>query len=548
MPLIGLSPQYTAGGSLHANETLYYAVSGVNNAGGEGALSFIIRASVPADGSGVILTGLSFASGTTAFNVYRGATPAGLQLIATGQAVAAQFTDTGLPVQPIAPPDPNFDHANFYWRMEQQPEIAATIYSANTIGNSTLQMEVNEYRGMTVRITRGAGAGQEASILSNSVTALTLSPAWVFLPDATSYFTVAESAWHFGAVAGSSPVQFQIPNMAGEVVQLTGRSANANDVESPPGLAIVTRWQIGGSGAADTAVPAAPGFALNAGKSGGTVDLNSISFTDLSNTSSISAGTLTIYYWDELQGTPPATLTAAIAATDTGVTLSASGTAVAGSLIQIDGEVMQVAAIAGSTLTVTRGAFSTAAAGHNANTPVYQLAAATVIAPFPPGFFGSGYSGSWSYPVTLPDVRIACAQLFVTNSQGNSSATGISFTHNVENGLRTLSGGQYSIQVEGYLAVDQMAAPPLLVDAAHSVRDIYAVLGTPADQIVIAQLYVNGAVYGAPLTIPIGQYISSNSIDGATLAPLPGGARITLAVTQVGQTLPGADLTVIIRL
>jgi hypothetical protein len=338
--------------------------------------------------------------------------------------------------------------------------------------------------------------------------------------------------------------------MGGEVAQLTGRSANANDVESPPGLAIVTRWQIGGSGSADTDVPAAPGFAISPGKSGGTVELNSVSFTDLSNTSSISAGTLSLYFWDELQGTPSTALAAAMGVADTTLTLNAAGSATAGAVIQIDGEAMQVTAVAsGATqYTVTRGAFGATAAAHNAGALVYQLAITTVIAPFPPQFFGSGYSGSWSYPVTLPDVRIACAQLFVTNSQGNSPAAAISLAHNVNYGVRTLSGGQYSIQVEGFLAVDQMAAPALVVDTAHSVRDIYAVLGTSADQQVIVQLSVNGVSYGAPLTIPIGSLISSNTIDGATVPPLPIGAKITLAVTQVGQTLPGADLTVLIRL
>ncbi len=234
-PLVDIAPQLSTGGTLTAGETLYYAVSGVDSAGGEGPLSFIVRASVIADGSSVSLSGLSFASGTATFNVYRGATPSNLYLIATNQTLGAQFTDTGLAIQPIAPPDPFFDHANFYWRMEQLPETAATIHSASTIGNSTLQMDVNSYRGMTLRITRGAGAGQEAAILSNTATTLTVSPAWVFAPDASSYFTVAESAWHFGAVANSSPVQFEIPNMGGDVVQLTGRSANANDVESPAG-------------------------------------------------------------------------------------------------------------------------------------------------------------------------------------------------------------------------------------------------------------------------------------------------------------------------
>jgi hypothetical protein len=549
MPLIDIAPQLSGGGTLTAGETLYYAVSGVDSAGGESALSFIVRASVLADGSSVALSGLSFAPGTATFNVYRGATPSNLYLIAANQALAAQFTDTGLAVQPIAPPDPYFDHANFYWRMEQLAETAATIHSATTIGNSTLHMAVNAYRGMTLRITRGAGEGQEAAILSNTPTTLTVSPAWVFAPDASSYFTVAESAWHFGAVAGSSPVQFEIPNMAGDVVQLTGRSANANDVESPAGLAIVTRWQIGGSGSADDGVPAAPGFSLNPGNSRGTVELSSVFFSDLSNTASISAGTLSLYYWDELQGAPTSALAAGIGAADTTLTLNSAGGAAAGTVIRIEGEVLQVTAIAngGTQYTVTRGAYGTTAAGHNAAALVYQLAVTTVIAPFPPQFFGSGYSGSWSYPVTLPDVRIACAQLFVTNSKGNSPAAAIPLTHNVDYGLRTLSGGQYSIQVEGFLAVDQMAAPALVVDTAHSVRDVYAVIGTSADQDVKAQLYVNGASYGVPLIIPTGQPVS-NSIDGAVLPPLAAGAKITLAITQVGQSLPGADLTVLIRL
>jgi Putative phage tail protein len=549
MPLVDIAPTLSTGGTLTAGETLYYAVSGVDSAGGESALSFIVRASVLADGSSVVLTGLSFAPGTATFNVYRGATPSNLFLIDTNQTLAAQFTDTGLAIQPIAPPDPYFDHANFYWRMEQLPETAATIHSASTIGNSTLQMDVNSYRGMTLRITRGAGAGQESAILSNTATTLTVSPAWVFAPDASSYFTIAESAWHFGAVASSSPVQFEIPNMAGDVVQLTGRSANANDVESPAGLAIVTRWQIGGSGSADSGVPAAPGFSLNPGNSGGTVELSSVFFSDLSNTASISAGTLSLYYWDELQGTPATLLAATIGAADTAITLNSAGAAAAGTVIQIDGEVLQVTAVAtgGTQYTVTRGAYGTTAAGHNAAAAVYQLAVTTVIAPFPPQFFGSGYSGSWSYPVTLPDVRIACAQLFVTNSKGNSPPSAIPLNHNVDYGLRTLSGGQYSIQVEGFLAVDQMAAPALVVDTGHSVRDVYAVIGTSADQDVKAQLYVNGTIYGVPLIIPTGAPVS-NSIDGATLPPLAAEAKITLAITQVGQTLPGADLTVLIRL
>jgi hypothetical protein len=115
----------------------------------------------------------------------------------------------------------------------------------------------NGYVGMTVRITRGTGAGQERSVIANDATTLTVSK-WDVEPDATSFFTVAEAAWHFAAVAESSPVQFTIPNRTGEVVQITGRSANVNNLECSPQLSIVTRWTIGGSGSADTQVPPQP--------------------------------------------------------------------------------------------------------------------------------------------------------------------------------------------------------------------------------------------------------------------------------------------------
>jgi hypothetical protein len=178
--------------------------------------------------------------------------------------------------------------------------------------------------------------------------------------------------------------------------------------------------------------------------------------------------------------------------------------------------------------------------------PVYDLLSTTLIAPFPPEFFGSPYSGSWSYPIALPDVRVASAELFVTNQQGNSPVRDICLTHTTDSGLRTLATGQYSIQVDGYLAVDQSVAPALVIEASHSVRDVSAVLGAPADAPVGLQLNVNGASY-CQMTIAAWATVS-NTVDGNTLAPLPSGAQVTLSVLSVGSTVPGSDLTVIIRL
>ena len=547
IPFVSLSAAVAPGGTLASGQVLYYAISALDSAGNESRLSFLVTSGIASSGSAVTLTGLSFDSNTAAFNVYRGNSPAELYRIASGQAIAAQFTDPGLPPLTIAPPDPNFDHANFYWRMELLPETAATLYSANTVGNGTLNMMANAYSGMTARITRGTGAGQEATIGSNTATTLTVSPAWVVEPDATSYFVAAVSGWNPGATTTSATAQFAIPNWSGEVAQITGRAANVNNVECDPGISTVTRWQIGGLG--DAGIPPQPLFGLGNGAQGGTVALSGVAFHNLTNTRSISSATLTMYYWNELLGTPGITLANAVGAADTTISLSQPGPGQKGSYLQIDGEVMCVTATlnGGSTYQVTRGCDGSPATAHTAGPkPVYHLASTSAIASFPPEFFGSPYSGSWTFPVILPDVRVASAELIVTNNKGSSPTGSIALTQTTDVGLRTTSGGQYTIQVDGFLAVDQYAAPALVMDASHAVREIYAVLGTAADAAVQLQLNVNGNLY-CPLTFPASASVS-NSVAGKTLAPLAAGSQVTLAILSVGQTYPGADLTVLIRM
>ncbi|MBV9503818.1 MAG: hypothetical protein JO323_02310 [Acidobacteriia bacterium] len=548
IPLVSVASTVGANGTLKGGETLYYAIAAVDSAGNESQLSFLVSAVIPGDDSSVTLSGLSFSSSTATFDVYRGTTPLELYLIASGQTIAAQFTDTGLPVQLVPPADPNFDHANFYWRLEQQPESSANLYSSTTVGNTTLSMGVNAYQGMVARITQGSGANQERTIVGNDGTTLTISPPWGVVPTNSSLFVIAEAGWHFGAQTKSSPVQFTIPNFGGEVVQVTGRSANANDNECDPNLCIVSRWQIGGSGTADSAVPPAPAFGLNAGQAGGTIELNGVSFSDLTNTKSISAATLRLYYWDELQVPPSLALAGAISSTDQLISLNSQGSASVNDVIQIDSELLLVNGVGnGKTqYQVTRGVNGSTAATHSARALIYELAAKPVIAPFPAEFFGSPYSGNWTYSLALPDVRVVSAALYVTNNRGNSSSNAICLTGAAGGGIRTLSGGQYCFQVDGYLAVNQNAAPPLVVDASHAVRDIYAVLGKAADAPVQLQLYLNGSPY-CNLTFPPGQTVS-NSVDGLTLPALIQGQQVTLAVISVGQTLPGSDLTVLVRL
>jgi hypothetical protein len=223
-----------------------------------------------------------------------------------------------------------------------------------------------------------------------------------------------------------------------------------------------------------------------------------------------------------------------------------------GDLVQIDAEVMVVQQnlTSSTTVPVTRASHGTAAAAHTSETSVYLLAEKIFILPFAQEFFGSPASGSYAFPITIPDVRIGAAELFMTNSRGNSSVAAESFTSSTDLGLRSLLGGQLTIQVEGPLAIQTNAAPPLPVDTSCSVRDVYAVVqDAPTGGPVTMTITQNGNTY-CELTIPTGA-TASNVVNGFALGPLQAEAIIGLNITSVVQTAntqPGSDLTVTIRL
>ena len=163
----------------------------------------------------------------------------------------------------------------------------------------------------------GTGADQEYTIASNTATTLTVTQPWGVQPDATSLFVVAEAAWHFAAATKTSPVQFEIPNETGVTLHMQGRGANVNNLEGPPLLSTLTRWTIGGGGLATWRRRPSRCSVWAHRPHKGTVELSGVSFPTLTNTTSVTAGTLTIYYWNELAGNTPFPLSAAMAATDT---------------------------------------------------------------------------------------------------------------------------------------------------------------------------------------------------------------------------------------
>ncbi len=556
IPLVGLNPLLSAaGGTLNGAETLYYALSAIDASGNETALSFVVTANVPAgtNTNTVTLQSLSFSSTTAGFNVYRGTTPQRLYRIASNVTVSAVYTDAGASATLDPAPDANFDHANFYWRFELQPAAPVDIVSTNTVGNSQLQMAANAYQGMIARISAGTGQGQELQIAGNTATTLTLTQNWGIEPDTSSLFAVVESSWHYGSTGAASPVTFTVPDRPGASVEVSGRAANVRNEETDPSLSPITVWQIGGVSVVpiDQSVPPTPSFGLIP-TGNGSVQVQGIGFGSLTNTRTITAGTMTLAYWDELNGPTTVALSAPAAAADTTVQLNTANAAQVGDLLQVEAEVMVVQQIStdGLTYTVARGAYATTPGTYTAGVLAWDMSRRTFILPFFPDFFGSPASGSYSYPLSFPDKRIVTADLFMTNARGNSEAAQAVFTARTDYGVRTLSGGQLTLQIDGPLAIQTNAAPPLAIDSTHSVRDVSAMLNQPpTDAPVELEITQNGQPY-CSLTIPVNQTIS-NVVDGAGLGTLVAQALIGLNVVSVSQTqytAPGSDLTVTIRL
>jgi hypothetical protein len=204
----------------------------------------------------------------------------------------------------------------------------------------------------------------------------------------------------------------------------------------------------------------------------------------------------------------------------------------------------------GKLLEIVRASHGSNASAHDAGEKIYALTTRTFILPFPKDFFGSRSSGSYSYPIRLENKRIAAAELVVTNSCGDSLAGIQCFTQTVDRGLRALPGGQYSIQVGDWLAIEDDAAPALVVEDVTVVRDVSAVLAEgPVGAPVEVRVTVDGNVY-CDLVIPSGAN-QSNVVSGFDQAPLQRGSRLGVSVISVPQgpdQSPGRDLTVTIRL
>ncbi len=557
LPLVSLSAVYgTTGGTLAGNTNFYYAVTALDSAGAEGPLSFTVPAQTPSgtNTNTVTIQQLSFPQAAQAFHVYRGMTPQAMYRITSSPAaIAASYTDNGYAALEIGPPDRSFDHANFYYRYEYSALCVTDVFSNSTIGWSGLGAQSISYAGMVVRILEGTGRGQERLIASNTDTTLSVTPSWSTTPDATSQFVIADGSWKFAAVSATSPARFEIPYQSNTGIQISGRAANVNNQECSADLSPLTRWKLGGV-QTDVGLPGAPNFSL-AAPGGGALTLSQVGFTNPDNISSVTSGTLEIFAWNELLTPSAYALAGALDTSTTTLQLTPIVSLAAGQVLAIGTELVTVsnANSDGSGYTVTRAALRSIATAHSPGDPVLPLSQETLIVPFASGFFETQQSQNFTHTMSVPDQRIYAAGLSMTNSFGNGGTGQICYVSAGQSGLRTLSGGQLAFQVSGFLATQQNAAPPILVQASHAVRDVRAsVTQGAAGYTVQIDLLQNGTPY-CSLTIAAGGTTSAQIINGLTLPPLVEGSALSMNVTlnpvagYTGTANPPQDLVVTIR-
>lgn len=553
-PASALTPSASPGaGTLTPGETYYYRLTSVAADGSESVAGPPIAAVLPGAGGGfaVTISNIQADAGSDSMRVYRGAGSDATFLVATLPTSATSFTDTGLPYLAEAPPDTNFDHANFYWRNEIHPAVTVTAADAESISWAAAMWDEDQFQGKLVWIVSGKGKGQERVVLANNANTLSVKK-WTVTPDVTSSFAIAQATWQLGCKSTSSPATFEIPNTAGATVEILGVSANALDAESPADRSLITRWLIGGGSVipVDTDIPGTPLFTL-ATQGAGDLSLSGVGFETLENTHTIQSGTLEILYWDELRDLPEARLETAIDAVEDTLSFTVELGLSEGDYLQIDREIVQVSTVSSPTeVVVERGALGSEAAAHSTAAIPFCLQKRGMVFGVPLQYFGSPASGSFQQGFYLPHARVAAAHLSFTNNVGTSLPGVQVFTPLTDYGLRTGYGGQYSLYAEGYMAIEDDAAIPLLVDRDHSIQDVYGTLESPATGgPVEIDLTLDHVVF-CSLTFPLGSPYS-NVVSGVFLPPMRSGSRLGVnvrSVTHSSGTIPGRDLSVRVRI
>lgn len=88
----------------------------------------------------------------------------------------------------------------------------ADASTTTTLVDATKSWTVNEYKKYVVEITSGTGSGQIRGVISNTATALTITPAWTTTPDTTSKYYIAPIKLHRGTFPNTNIQTWETPH------------------------------------------------------------------------------------------------------------------------------------------------------------------------------------------------------------------------------------------------------------------------------------------------------------------------------------------------
>ena len=106
-----------------------------------------------------------------------------------------------------------------------------------------------------------------------------------------------------------------------------------------------------------------------------------------------------------------------------------------------------------------------------------------------------------------------------------------------------------TLQVDGTLAIGSNLCPVVALNTGWAPESVVVYLKTgPTGAGVTCKINVGGTLW-MTLTVPVGAVsVAATTAQLTAAGPLTGGASITLDITAVGTTVPGADLSIFIYL
>jgi hypothetical protein len=554
-PGIKLPATIASGGMLKPGaKALYYAATALNSAGEESRLSQIVQVVTGAveTSFSVTINGLTAPKDATGLRIYRGESAFDLLYLDNVAANLVSWTDHGDDVSPMRPPDPRYDHADFYWREELTGQLAIQSLPNGAIQVPAGGYDVDRFAGSALTVVTGTAKGWQGTVASNSDTTFnTVEP----LPDglaAGDEIAIADESWRLAGRSYGDQITWEAPNSAGLTLQIMGRSCTASGLEAPAEQSFLSRYTlIGGSGSLmDSRVPPPPESILEA-PADGTLVLRNLTTETLTGTNTISEAILATYSNDETSPAMSFALSASLAPDSLTLPLADVSSLPTNTYVQIDVEIICVNEVTkdGTARWINRGIAGSTATAHSAGAAGVILERVLHTVPLGAGFFANPAHTDFQYKFLFPNRRVAGAELYLSNARGTGPGQEICYLGNGSSGLRTFEGAAFILQASGVLSVERDAANSVSTDRVRIVRDIQArVDSAPSGGSITVEVKANGNPV-ATLTVSEGTIESKAFCPPGTLA-LAEGTKLNLDITSVPQglnTFSGKNLSVQIR-